>query len=187
VPASALPRALPNEGAFAGSGTNVAVGANGEAWIGTGAASRCRVLHTKDYGATWTVVDTPVAGSASAGIFSIAFRDAHHGMVVGGDYRKEGEAVDNAAITHDGGATWTKVTGLRGFRSVVASVPGTEASWIAVGPSGADMSNDDGKTWTAVGDQGFHAFSFARDRAIGWGVGEKGRIARFGIMRRVLL
>jgi photosystem II stability/assembly factor-like uncharacterized protein len=187
VPASALPPALPNEGAFAGSGTNVAVGTNGEAWIGTGAASRCRVLHTKDYGATWTVVDTPVAGSASAGIFSIAFRDAHHGMVVGGDYRKEGEAVDNAAITHDGGATWTKVTGLRGFRSVVASVPGTEASWIAVGPSGADLSNDDGKTWTAVGDQGFHAFSFARDRAIGWGVGEKGRIARFGIMRRVLL
>ena len=108
-------------------------------------------------------------------------------MVVGGDYRKEGEAVDNAAMTHDGGATWTKITGLRGFRSVVAPVPGAKASWIAVGPSGADLSNDDGKTWTSAGDEGFHAFAFARDRAIGWAVGERGRIARFGIMRRVLL
>jgi len=187
VAASALPPALPNEGAFAGSGTNVAVGANGEAWIGTGAASRCRVLHTKDHGASWTVVDTPVAGSGSAGIFSIAFRDATNGMVVGGDYRKEGEAVDHAAISHDGGATWTKVTGLHGFRSVIAAVPGEAKGWIAIGPSGADISNDDGATWTPVTGPGFHAFSFARDRATGWGVGEGGRIARFGIMRRILL
>ena len=178
---------MPNEGAFAGSGTNVAVGANGEAWIGTGAAARCRVLHTKDYGATWTVVDTPVAGSASAGIFSVAFRDARNGMVVGGDYRKEGEAVDNAAITHDGGATWTKVTGLHGFRSVVASVPGEGKGWIAIGPSGADISNDDGQSWAPISGPGFHAFSFARDRVTGWGVGEGGRIARFGILRRILL
>ena len=187
VPASALPAALPNEGAFAGSGTNVAVGANGEAWIGTGAASRCRVLHTKDYGATWSVVDTPVAGSASAGIFSIAFRDAKNGMVVGGDYRQEAEAVDNAAITHDGGATWTKVTGLGGFRSAVAPVPGETRGWMAVGPEGADISTDDGKSWTPIPGPGFHAFSFAPDRATGWGVGEAGRIARFGIMRRILL
>lgn len=182
-----LPAALPNEGAFAGSGTNVAVGVNGEAWIGTGAAARCRVLHTKNYGATWTVVDTPVAGSASAGIFSIAFRDAQNGMVVGGDYRKEGEAVDNAAITHDGGATWTKVAGLGGFRSVVAAIPGEAKGWLAVGPSGTDISNDDGKTWTPVTGPGFHAFSFARDSASGWGVGEGGRIGRFGSMRRILL
>jgi photosystem II stability/assembly factor-like uncharacterized protein len=145
------------------------------------------VLHTRDYGATWTVADTPVAGSASAGIFSIAFRDAKHGMVVGGDYRKEGEAVDNAAITHDGGATWTKVTGLGGFRSVVTPIPGEAKGWMAVGPTGADISNDDGQTWAPIAGPGFHAFSFARDRPTGWGVGEGGRIARFGITRRILL
>ena len=35
----------------------------------------------------------------SAGPFSIAFRDSTHGVVVGGDYRQEGAAVNNAAVT----------------------------------------------------------------------------------------
>src|SRR3982751_4372862 len=87
IPASSLPAALPNEGAFAGSGTNVAGLPGGHAWIGTGAGPRCRVLHTRDYGATWTIVETPVVASESAGIFSIAFRDARHGLTVGGDYK----------------------------------------------------------------------------------------------------
>jgi photosystem II stability/assembly factor-like uncharacterized protein len=178
IPGGALPPALPNEGAFAGSGTNVAVLPGGHAWIGTGAAARCRVLHTSDYGAAWTIVDTPVAGSASAGIFSIAFRDPQHGLTVGGDYRKEQEAVSNAAATADGGRTWTPVSGLRGFRSVVAAMPGARASWIAVGPQGADISTDDGRVWQAIEGDGFHAFAFARTGRAAWGVGENGRISR---------
>jgi photosystem II stability/assembly factor-like uncharacterized protein len=178
VPAGSLPPALPNEGAFAGSGTNVAVLPGGHAWIGTGAAERCRVLHTPDYGATWTIADTPVAGSQSAGIFSIAFRDPRHGMTVGGDYRKEQEAANNAAFTSDGGRTWSPVTGLTGFRSVVAHVPGTSASWIAVGPQGADVSADDGRGWSAIAGGGYHAFAFARSGRAAWGVGERGGIGR---------
>ena len=120
VPAEKLPPALPNEGAFAGSGTNIAVSGRSDAWIGTGASTRSRVLRTRDGGATWTIADTPVAASGSAGIFSVAFRDAHHGMTVGGDYQKEKDAIDNAAATADGGVTWTPIKGLSGFRSVVA-------------------------------------------------------------------
>ena len=178
VPSARLPPALPNEGAFAGSGTNIAVLGSGTAWIGTGAASRCRVLRTEDGGATWHIAETPVAASASAGIFSVAFRDAHHGMIAGGDYRKEKDAVDNAAATADGGSTWTKISGLGGFRSAVAAVPGSTASWLAVGPSGADISADDGQTWTAIPGDGYHAFSFARRGRAGWGVGESGRIGK---------
>jgi photosystem II stability/assembly factor-like uncharacterized protein len=173
-----LPAALPNEGAFAGSGTNVAVLAPGRAWIGTGAAARCRVLRTADGGRTWTIADTPVAASPSAGIFSIAFRDARHGLTVGGDYRKESEAVANAAATADGGVTWTPVTGPGGFRSVVAPMPGEARTWIAVGPSGSDVSADDGRTWTAVPGDGYHTFSFARRGRAGWGAGEGGRIGK---------
>src|SRR5438034_7542499 len=40
VAPSALPRALPNEGAFAASGTNIAVAGKSDAWIGTGAGAR---------------------------------------------------------------------------------------------------------------------------------------------------
>jgi photosystem II stability/assembly factor-like uncharacterized protein len=173
-----LPPALPNEGAFAGSGTNIAVIGRDRAWIGTGASTRCRVLRTSDGGATWTIAETPVAASASAGIFSIAFRDTQHGMTVGGDFRKEKDAVDNAAATSDGGTTWTKVSGLGGFRSVIAVVPGLKQSWLAVGPSGSDLSTDDGRSWIAIAGDGYHAFSFARRGRVGWGVGESGRIGK---------
>ncbi len=123
VPLETLPPALPNEGAFAGSGTNIAVFGRDRAWIGTGASTRSRVLRTLDGGRTWTIAETPFASSASAGIFSIAFRDSRHGLIVGGDYRKERDAVDNGAATMDGGLTWTSLKGLGGFRSVVAYAP----------------------------------------------------------------
>jgi photosystem II stability/assembly factor-like uncharacterized protein len=175
-----MPPARENEGAFAASGTNVAVFGRAHVWIGTGAAARSRVLRSADGGRTWSIANTPLASGPSSGIFSIAFRDERHGIVVGGDYRKETEAVENVAVTDDGGATWTliKERGLSGFRSVVAPVPGEPGSWLAVGPSGADLSHDDGRTWTPLPGPGFHTFSFARGARIGWGAGEKGMIAR---------
>ena len=179
VPAAGLPPALENEGAFAASGTNVAVYGRDHVWIGTGAAAVSRVLRSSDGGRTWAAAATPLAAGPSAGIFSIAFHNERHGIVVGGDYRKEGEAIDNAAITNDGGVTWTPVRGLSGFRSVVAYVPGTTSDVIAVGPQGADYSTDAGRTWTAlVGASGLHTFGFASRGRIGWGAGENGMIAR---------
>lgn len=180
VPAAGLPPALDNEGAFAASGTNVAVYGHDRVWIGTGAAAVARVLRSVDGGRTWTAAATPLAAGPSSGIFSIAFRDADHGIVVGGDYRKENEAIDNAAITSDGGRTWTKVTGLSGFRSVVSYLPGASTpTLIAVGPQGADESSDDGRSWTPLaGTSGLHAFAFAKQGRTGWGAGEKGRIMR---------
>ena len=177
VPTENLPPAQENEGAFAASGTNIALSGKSHAWIGTGAADKSRVLHTADGGRTWQVADTPLASGSSSGIFSIAFRDAKHGIVAGGDYRKESEAVNNLAITNDGGVTWTLVKGLSGFRSVVTYVPGTK-TLIAIGPSGGDYSTDDGRTWTTINGPGFDTFSFARGKQVGWGAGAKGTIGK---------
>ena len=180
VPAGGLPPALDNEGAFAASGTNVAVYGRDRAWIGTGAAAAARVLRSSDGGRTWAAASTPLAAGPSSGIFSIAFRDAEHGIIVGGDYRKESDAVDNAAITADGGRTWTMVKGLSGFRSVVAYQPGASTpTLIAIGPQGADRSIDDGRTWTPLaGATGLHTFAFAKQGRLGWGAGENGRLMR---------
>ncbi|PYR61344.1 MAG: hypothetical protein DMF85_02550, partial [Acidobacteria bacterium] len=174
VPDAALPPALENEGAFAASGTNVAI-VGDHIWIGTGAAATSRVLHSRDGGLTWTVAATPLASGPSAGIFSIAFRDARRGIVVGGDYKKEAEAIDNAAVTDDGGATWTLVKGLSGFRSVALYIPGYDAV-VAVGPTGTDVSYDDGRRWRAIEGEGFHAASFPPRGDTAFGVGEHGRI-----------
>ena len=177
VPAANLPPALQNEGAFAASGTNIALFGKSHAWIGTGGAAKSRVLRSSDGGRSWQVADTPLASGQSAGIFSIAFRDAKHGVVAGGDYRKEQEAVDNLAMTSDGGITWTIVKGLSGFRSVVAYVPGTK-TLVALGPSGGDYSTDDGQTWTAITGPGFDTFSFVPRSSTGWGAGANGAIGR---------
>jgi photosystem II stability/assembly factor-like uncharacterized protein len=137
------------------------------------------VLRSADGGRTWNVSLTGVAASPTAGIFSVAFRDATHGIVVGGDYKQERAISDNAAITSDGGRSWTLVKGLGGFRSAVAYVSqATTPSLVAVGPTGTDYSDDDGRTWRATDDGGFHAFSVSPSGRVGWGVGEKGRIGR---------
>jgi photosystem II stability/assembly factor-like uncharacterized protein len=179
VPTINLPPAQVNEGAFAASGTNIALFGKSHAWIGTGAAAKSRVLRTTDGGHTWKVADTPVASGPSSGIFSIAFRDAKHGVIAGGDYKKESEAVDNLAVTSDGGVTWTLVKGLSGFRSVVAYVPGMKTpALIALGPSGGDYSLDDGRTWKPIDGPGFDTFSFARGKHLGWGAGAEGKLGK---------
>ncbi|HYW71702.1 MAG TPA: hypothetical protein VE961_11745 [Pyrinomonadaceae bacterium] len=177
-----LPPALVNEGAFAASGTNIAVYGKSEAWIGLGSAERARVLRTTDGGKTWKVFETPLKSSQSSGIFSVAFRDQKHGLIVGGDYQKESEAGDNAAITSDGGETWTLVPGLSGFRSVVAYLPET-TTLIALGPSGGDYSTDDGHVWSRLPGPGFDTFSFAPHQRFGWASGARGAIGRINFSK----
>lgn len=66
-----------------------------------------RVFHSSDRGRTWQVFNTPVNhGPASAGIFSIAFRDPLHGVIAGGDYKHPDQDGPNLAFTNDGGKTW---------------------------------------------------------------------------------
>jgi photosystem II stability/assembly factor-like uncharacterized protein len=173
VPAERLPPAVSEEGAYAASGTNVAVWGTQNVWIGT---SRSRVLRSSDGGRSWAVATTPIPTGSAAGIFSIAFRDERNGVIVGGDYQKPSEAVDNAAFTSDGGATWTLGKGLTGYRSVVA-YDSRGKRWYAAGPSGMDISEDDGRTWKTFGAQGFHTWAFAPGSQTGWGAFDRGRIA----------
>ncbi len=181
IPPDRLPPAQANEGFFAASGTNIAVRGKDDVWIGTGAAAKARVLRSSDHGRAWKIADTPLLSGSKSGIYSIAFRDTRHGVIVGGTYDKEAEALDNVATTDDGGATWTLVRehGLSGFRSVVTYLRDRPtASLIAVGPSGSDLSNDDGRTWTPMPGPGFHTFSIAPGTSVGWGAGSQGRIAK---------
>jgi photosystem II stability/assembly factor-like uncharacterized protein len=177
-----LPPAIQGDGAFAASGTCIAVHGKKNVWFGTGGGAVARVFRSTDAGDTWQAASTPItAGNASSGIFSIAFKDQKNGVIVGGDYRKENEPGDNVATTTDGGATWALAKGPRpsGFRSAVAYVPGSRGPMlVAVGPSGSDYSIDDGASWVSLGSIGFHAVSFA-GVDVGWAVGESGHIAKF--------
>lgn len=177
VPSDRLPGAREGEGAFAASGTNVAV-LGSHVWLATTAS---RVLHSADGGQTWALAPTPVPAGEATGIFSIAFRDTRHGVVVGGVYTKEREATANVAVTSDGAATWVgpRGQGLSGYRSAVAHVPAIgAAAWLAVGPSGSDLSLDDGASWAPAGGEGYDAISVAPGRAVAFAAGSGGRIGR---------
>jgi photosystem II stability/assembly factor-like uncharacterized protein len=168
------PPANEGEGAFAASGTSIAVGKDGRAWIGSGGEKGGRVFRSADWGRTWQSVETPIRhDAASAGIFSVFMLDAKRGYAAGGDYRKGTESAGSLIATEDGGASWKAVTGLSGYRSAMASAG--PLSLFATGPEGSDHSTDGGKTWSPLPGPGFHALSVAGGRA--WASGSEGRIA----------
>jgi photosystem II stability/assembly factor-like uncharacterized protein len=171
-----LPPALPNEGAFAASGTCLVTHGDQDVWFATGGAKTARIFHSRNRGENWTVSETPLlAGADSAGVFSIAFRDRDHGMIVGGDYRKPNEIGATAAMTADAGKTWTLIDKPFPFRSGVAWA---NHRWIAVGTSGSDVSTDNGATWKPLDRENYNSVAFAANGE-GWAVGPKGRIAKF--------
>lgn len=182
VPARNLPAALPNEAAFAASGTCLTAQGKNHVWFATGGGA-ARVFRSADRGDTWTAAETPIrSGNASSGIFSIAFADDKIGVIVGGDFRNENAASEHVATTADGGRTWKLVDGKlpQGFRSGVVYVSGLASPiLVAVGPSGSDCSLDNGWRWENLGTIGFHAVSFAGAKNAGWAVGENGRIAKY--------
>jgi photosystem II stability/assembly factor-like uncharacterized protein len=176
VTGSNLPPALPNEGAFAASGTCLVTHGKDDVWFGTGGAKVARVFHSKDRGQNWTVNETPLmAGADSAGIFSIAFRDQDHGLIVGGDYRKPSESGATAAITIDRGKTWTLVEHPFPYRSCAAW--GNDR-WIAVGTTGSSASSDGGASWKLLDRQNYNSVGFTATGE-GWAVGPSGRVAKF--------
>jgi photosystem II stability/assembly factor-like uncharacterized protein len=171
-----LPPALPGEGAFAASGTCLITHGDRDVWFVTGGANKARVFHSQDRGQHWEVSETPiVAGTASAGIFSIAFRDKEQGMIVGGDYRKPDDTGATAAITADGGKTWRLLDKQLPFRSAVAWA---KDRWVVVGTSGSHVSQDNGVTWKLLDRENYNSVGFSASGE-GWAVGPKGRIAKF--------
>jgi photosystem II stability/assembly factor-like uncharacterized protein len=176
LPTKDLPAALPDEGCFAASGSCIVTHGTHDVWFATGGARTARVFHSPDRGRTWTVSETPImAGADSAGIFSIAFRDRTHGVIVGGDYRRPNDTGVTAAITADGGKTWTPIEKQFPFRS---SVAWAKDRWVVVGTSGAHAASDAAAAWKSIdrGNYNSVAFTVGGD---GWAVGPKGKIAKF--------
>jgi photosystem II stability/assembly factor-like uncharacterized protein len=179
VPQSALPVGRAGEGSFAASGTCVVTAPGGHAWIVASNPERARLLHTADFGKSWSAESLPITTHAGSGPQSVMFRDARHGVVLGGGNAAT-ETDVLAASTTDGGKTW-KPHGRAPLKSGVwggVYVPGAKRpTVVAVGPSGAVWSPDEGRTWTVIDSLNYWSVGFASPRA-GWAVGTQGRITR---------
>ena len=171
-----MPAALPREGAFAASNTCLAL-SGADIFFGTGGPA-ARVFHSSDSGRTWSVAETPIThGNASSGIFSIVRANEKTIAVVGGDYQDPKRASGVAAYSLDEGKTWQLAAQQPGgYRSAVAHI--NDGRWVAVGPTGEDISGDFGVHWKRTDSLNLNAAALL-DIWTGWAVGPNGTIARF--------
>lgn len=177
------PETLENEAGFAASGTCLCM-IDDRIFIGLGGKrndqqpATARILRSDDGGASWTALDSGLVSGDASGVFSIAFANRDHGVAVGGNYTQADNADHCASFTSDGGDHWQlPTTGPRGYRSCVASKRGTGGQiFVCIGPTGSDISNDYGKTWQALDDEGFHAIAFSPDGTVAIATGADGKI-----------
>ena len=199
--AGKLPPALPGEASFSSSGTCIATEGKENAWVTTGGSSTARILATRDGGNTWNAYDTPLVSNASAGGFSVAFRDALHGIVGGGDLTSNTSA--QAATSDDGGQRWKLTTkppipgaifglsyvrgvgrldeasdrglGSHAFDRTVVITTETQPNFSS---GAAAWSPDEGQTWFELAQvSGYWSVGFANPKA-GWFVGNNGQILK---------
>ena len=166
IPGSAIPDAVPGEGADQYAG-NCAAATGQRGFFGTAYAGG-RVFRTEDRGHTWTVSAGP-----GASISSLDFRTNRLGLVMGGSWMR----------TTDGGVT---------FEELEIPVPVYDVAWwsdrrgderlsideaqktaFAVGYWGSKVSRDRGKTWTDIdGGAAFHSVDCVELAC--WAVGNSG-------------
>lgn len=189
VDPDALPAPHEGEAGFAASGTCLAVGEDGRAWIATG-GTQARVLRSDDFGASWTAHETPMlAGESSTGGFSVVVLEDGAGALVGGDYANPDVREGTAAYTVDDGRTWVpSEPPIPGYRSCVRSLDGT-GILVGAGKTGVGWSHDAGRTWGERMTTGSATPAappiYALDLVpgglqptLGWGVGAEGAIHR---------
>ena len=174
LPNDGMPDAVAGEFAFAASGTCLVTSGARDAWFATGGGAS-RVFHSRDGGATWSVAAAPIPAAPSGGVFSLAFRNPREGVMVGGDFEAPENGVDASGFSRDGGTSWRLGGDLAGYRSGVDWLSGARATLIAVGPTGSDITEDGGRSWTPFDTAAYDAVDCVPGTC--WASGPAGAVA----------
>jgi photosystem II stability/assembly factor-like uncharacterized protein len=160
------PNLKEGEASFAASGTGIRCLAGKKILITTG-GKVSRIWVSNDEGETWRAIEVPIIqGIESAGAFSSYFWKGKNGIVVGGDYKNDAQTGQHVYITEDKGKTWTlPIKPTRGLRECVEFLG--DDNLVAIGPQGADTSNDAGMIWAPLSDEKeFHVVRKAREGSL---------------------
>lgn len=171
LPPQNYPVADSGEAFFASSGTNVRKLSKQEAlFISGGTRSRLFIRDTK--------TDLPIVqGKTSTGANSIAVKNNHTFIIVGGDFNAKEDTTKNCCITTDGGKTFTTpTTPPHGYRSCVEYIDKT--TWISCGLTGVDISHDEGSNWTCISKESFHVCRKAKKGKAVFFAGGGGRVGK---------
>ena len=101
LPTDGMPPAVDGEFGFAASGTCLVTSGRRDAWFASGGTAS-RVFHSRDGGLTWKATTAPIPAAEAGGVFSLAFRNPHEGVMVGGDFTAPDNGVDASGFTRDG-------------------------------------------------------------------------------------
>ena len=175
-----IPSALQHEGAFAASGTSIAVSGKDLVWFGCGGADRSRIYFSEDGGENWRAFEAPIkSGNSSSGVFSVCFKDDLNGIAVGGDYKNDNNIIGNCAFSDDGGLSWQAIDKSQpnGFRSCVVWNDKYNF-YLTTGTSGSDYSLDDSKTWTLIDKNGYNSIGISKKDGSCFMVGDNGVVAK---------
>ncbi|MCC6286313.1 MAG: oxidoreductase [Chitinophagaceae bacterium] len=177
LPEPDLPVGETGEAMFASSGTNIRAISLSEAAFVTG-GTRARFFLRDDK------IDLPlIQGKETTGANSLAVynaqkrKPAKHMVTVGGDFKGDTIAVQNCAVTEDGGLTWKNPqTPPHGYRSCVEYI--SDKQLITCGTSGVDISTDGGMNWRLISKESFHVCRKAKNGKAVFLAGRDGRIAK---------
>jgi photosystem II stability/assembly factor-like uncharacterized protein len=173
LPESQRPKLDSGEASFAASGTNIRTWGKSNVLIATG-GKISRLWFSENDGQTWRQLTVPILqGKASQGIFSVAV----HGkiwMVVGGDYLADTLRKQHVFVSQNEGRSWMfPKEPTQGYRESVEWIRGN--TWLSTGPSGTDLSSNDGNTWMPISNiRGFHALRRAQKGNTVFLAGSKG-------------
>ncbi|MCK6617559.1 MAG: YCF48-related protein [Cyclobacteriaceae bacterium] len=160
-PVKQPPQLAGGEASFAASGTGIRCFNKSSVVIATGGAVS-RLWYSADKGETWKAVEAPVIqGENSTGIFSVGIR-GNTWIIAGGNYQQPSRTERHIYYSTDAGKTWqAPMLATRGYRECVEHLNGRV--WVAVGPTGAEVSVDNGNAWNPLSDEpGFHTVRKAR-------------------------
>ncbi len=159
------PEAAKGEGGFASSGTNIAIGKNGQIWIGTGAGGAANVLYSTNFGESWIKQSTPMIQGTVAGITAIR----HHKstlFIAGGDLSVTNNYSQNLFISTDDGQSWLDlpqpVSKGAFYGSAMASTK-QGIIYLICGPAGADYLNPITKQWINLSRQDLWTAEFVNE------------------------
>lgn len=176
------------EASFAASGTAISCFLHSAVVVAVGGKTS-KLYFSRNRGRCWRSIPTPMlATSASTGIFSfmVSPNNVWNWLIAGGDYRNDTVRTANFFYSNNKGKDWhTPQTTTRGYRECLAQIDTERPSHrsltrttFAVGPSGIDISHDDGLNWKRLSDEkGFHVMKPSIDGNRIFLAGANGKLA----------
>lgn len=175
------------EASFAASGTNINCYQGNKVIIATGGAAANLYL-SGNKGKRWKKITTPMlCGTPGSGIFSCMLSQWRgHWYIAGGNYQRDSISHHNFFYTNNSGRNWlAPQRTTRGYRECLAQIPSERPAkkshtftLFASGPSGIDISVDDGKNWLPLSDEkGFHVMKPSTDGNRIFLAGSNGKLA----------